>query len=63
MEWISIKERYPETAGDYLVSGGGKVWVAEFMFIMNIRGFANGCHNPAIEAWMPFPEPYIQTED
>jgi len=58
MEWISIQEKYPDEDGNYLVSGGGKVWVAMFMKIANIHGFCNGCKNPMIEAWMPFPKPY-----
>lgn len=63
MEWISIQERYPDKPGDYIVCGGGKVWIAMFMTLLNIHGFCNGCKNPMIEAWMPLPEPYSKEQE
>ena len=29
-EWVLCKERLPEKEGNYLVSGGGKIWICEF---------------------------------
>lgn len=57
-KWTSIKERHPGKEGFYLVSGGGKIWIAMSMKLKNIHGFCNDCKNPTIEAWMPLPEPY-----
>lgn len=58
MKWTSIQERYPDEPGDYIVSGGGKIWIATYMKLCNIHGFCNNCKNPMIEAWMPLPEPF-----
>ena len=60
MEWTSIQEKYPDETGEYLVSGGGKVWIAMYMRLNNIHGFCNDCKNPIIEAWIPLPEPYCK---
>ena len=60
MKWTSIKEGYPDEDGEYLVSGGKNVWIANFMKLANIHGFCNDCHNPPIEAWMPLPKTYVK---
>lgn len=62
-KWIPINETLP-SVGTYLVSGGGKVWIADFKIFNDIMvGFANPAQNPVIEAWMPLPKPYKEAEN
>ena len=59
MDWIKNTDRRPEKAGLYLVSGGGKIWICEFLCISEVLcGRSNHARNPIIEAWMPLPKPY-----
>lgn len=60
-KWTSIKERYPDKEGFYLVSadhGNYHPWIAEMLIIEGIKGFCNGAMMPCVGAWMPLPEPY-----
>ena len=60
-KWTSVKERYPEKEGFYLVSadhGNYHPWIAEMRIFRGIKGFCNGAAMPCIGAWMPLPEPY-----
>ena len=59
MDWISNSDKKPEKAGLYLVSGGGKIWICEFLYLgEKICGWSNPAMNPMVEAWMPLPKPY-----
>lgn len=60
-KWISVKERYPEKEGFYLVSadhGNYHPWIAEMRIFKGIKGFCSGAVMPCVGAWMPLPEPY-----
>jgi hypothetical protein len=60
-KWTSIKERYPEKEGFYLVSadhGNYHPWIAEMRIFNGIKGFCNGAAMPCVGAWMPLPEPF-----
>ena len=60
-KWTSIKERYPEKEGFYLVSadyGNYHPWIAEMRIFKGIKGFCNVAAMPCVGAWMPLPEPY-----
>lgn len=60
-KWISVKERYPEKEGFYLVSadhGNYHPWIAEMRIFKGIKGFYNGAVMPCVGAWMPLPKPY-----
>lgn len=57
--WIPMSEQPPKESGKYYVSGGGKVWICEYIIIPNfIGGWCNDAENPVVQAWMPRPEPY-----
>ena len=63
--WIPCSERLPEKSGKYYVSGGGMVWICEFLIIPNFTGgWCDDVANPEIQAWMPcnIPEPYQEGE-
>lgn len=63
-EWIPCSERLPEKSGQYYVSGGGKVWVCNFLIIPDFKGgWCNDVSNPVVKAWMPMPEPYKKEGD
>ena len=57
-KWIPISERMPEESGKYLVCGGDKTWICDFMCLGITCGWCNDVRNPRVEAWMPLPEPY-----
>lgn len=60
-KWTSVKERYPENEGFYLVSadhGNYHPWIAEMKTFRGVKGFCNGAAMPCVGAWMPLPEPY-----
>ena len=60
-KWTSVKERYPEEEGFYLVSaenGNYHPWIAEMRIFRGIKGFCNGATMPVVGAWMPLPKPY-----
>lgn len=60
-KWTSVKERYPEKEGFYLVSadhGNYQPWIAEMRIFKGVKGFCNGAVMPCVGAWMPLPEPY-----
>lgn len=62
-KWIPWPDRRPEHSGPYLVSGGGKVWLCEYLAFGNLpRGWLNNINNPCVRAWMPLPEPYREDE-
>jgi hypothetical protein len=54
-EWISVKDRLPEIAGDYLVykSGDEVNYFQDVMWFQVISGFAS---NYYISHWMSLPE-------
>ena len=54
--WIPVTERLPEECGNYLVSGGGNLWLCEWIG----SGWVNSVRNPVIESWMSLPEPYYR---
>jgi len=59
--WIPISERLPEESGMYLVSGRWKnepyeVWICEFMYLGELKGWANDAKRPIVTAWMPLPK-------
>ena len=58
--WKDIKDELPDKPGYYLVSGGGKVWIAEMMLVGEIKGWANDARNPCVEAWMQLPDAYVR---
>ena len=61
-KWISVKERYPDKEGFYLVSadhGNYLPWIAEMKIFGGVKGFCNGATMPCVGAWMPLPEPYF----
>lgn len=63
--WTSIKERYPDKEGFYLVSadhGNYLPWIAEMKILCGVKGFCNRSTMPCIGAWMPLPEPYNRTD-
>ena len=63
--WISVKERYPDKEGFYLVSadhGNYLPWIAEMKIFCGVKGFCNGATMPCVGAWMPLPEPYNRTD-
>ena len=63
-DWIPCSERLPEKSGQYYVSGGGKVWVCNFLIIPDSKGgWCNDVSNPVVKAWMPFPKPYEEEGD
>ena len=59
MEWISIKERYPETSDIVLVSDGEEV--APMRYFGQYKGsddWSSYFHNVLdVTHWMPLPEP------
>ena len=60
-KWISVKERYPDKEGFYLVSDGdgrSRPWIAKMLNLAGTKGFCNDAAAPMIRAWMPLPEPY-----
>lgn len=58
-QWIPCSKRLPKKSGQYYVSGGGKVWICEFLIIPNFTGgWCNNAVDPVVKAWMPLPEPY-----
>ena len=62
-EWIPVSERLPQTTGLYLVTGkwwdkARQIWLCEFARLADVAGWFNGAENPAVDAWMPLPEPY-----
>ena len=57
-QWTPISERMPEESGKYLVCGGDKTWICDFMCLGITCGWCNDVRNPRVEAWMPLPEPY-----
>ena len=59
--WKDIKDELPDEPGYYLVSGGGKVWIAEMMLVGEIKGWANDARNPCVEAWMQLPDAYVRS--
>lgn len=62
-KWTSIKERYPEKEGFYLVSaehGNYHPWIAEMRIFAGVKGFCNGAVMPVVGAWMPLPAPYME---
>lgn len=58
--WIPKEEQMPDEPGVYLVSGGGKVWLAECAFMMGVKGWCNHANNPMVEAWMPVPRAFVR---
>ena len=61
-KWTSIKERYPDKEGFYLVSadhGNYLPWIAEMKIFGGVKGFCNGATMPCVGAWMPLPQPYV----
>ena len=65
--WIPISEKAPEESGMYLVSGRWKnepyeVWICEFMYLGELKGWANDAERPIVTAWMPLPAPYEPQE-
>ena len=61
-KWTSVKERYPDKEGFYLVSadhGNYHPWIAEMRIFCGVKGFCNGANMPCVGAWMPLPEPYV----
>lgn len=54
-QWIPVEERLPESSGEYLVSGGGKVWICDFWRIAGVRGWCDSVNNPVVGYWMPLP--------
>ena len=64
-KWTSVKERYPDKEGFYLVSadhGNYLPWIAEMKIFCGVKGFCNGAAMPCVGAWMPLPEPYNRTD-
>lgn len=57
--WTRNSDKKPTVPGDYLVSGGGKVWVCKWIELLGMcGGWSNSVSNPCVEAWMPLPKPY-----
>ena len=59
-EWISVKDRLPDKAGDYLVAlpykwTGGIDWVIDRIYFRGKTTWATA--NKRISHWMPLPEP------
>ena len=64
-KWTSVKERYPDKEGFYLVSadhGNYLPWIAEMKTLCGVKGFCNGATMPCVGAWMPLPKPYNRTD-
>lgn len=59
--WTDIRDYLPDAPGYYLVSGGGKVWIAELMLVGETKGWANDAGNPCVEAWMELPDAYVRS--
>jgi len=57
-KWTLISERLPEESGKYLVCGGDKIWICDFMCLGITCGWVNDARNPRVEAWMSLPKPY-----
>lgn len=67
-QWIPCSKRLPKKAGKYYVSGGGKVWICEFVIVLNsfagvTGGWCNPASNPVVQAWMPLPEAYKERRE
>lgn len=61
--WIPISQKVPDESGMYLVTGHWKnepseIWICEFMYLGEIKGWANDAKRPMVTAWMPLPKPY-----
>ena len=53
-EWIAVKDKLPDTDGEYLVSlDNGRIVVADERGIIENHDF-----EPKMMAWQPLPEPY-----
>lgn len=53
-EWIAVKDKLPDTDGEYLVSlDNGRIVTADGRGIIDNHDFA-----PKMLAWQPLPEPY-----
>ena len=68
--WTPCSKGLPKKAGEYYVSGGGKVWICEFVVlntfpggVMCVGGWCNDASNPAVQAWMPLPKPYEERQE
>ena len=57
-KWIPVTERLPEESGKYLVCGGDKIWICDFMCLGITCGWYNDARNPRVKAWMNIPKPY-----
>lgn len=60
MKWISVNDRLPDKAGDYLVAiadrwRGKTNWIIDRVFFRGKTTWATG--NQEIEYWMPLPAP------
>lgn len=64
-QWIPCSKRLPKKSGQYYVSGGGKVWICEFLIIPNLTsGWYHDASKPMVQAWVPFPkQPYKENAD
>lgn len=53
-EWVAVKDKLPDTDGEYLVSlDNGRIVVADDLSIIENHDF-----EPKMVAWQPLPEPY-----
>lgn len=68
MEWISVKERLPETDSSFLVAGRDRYvtvadwYAAEQRWDLSREDKAIGVSSATITHWMPLPEPPEQSE-
>jgi len=61
--WVKCSTRLPNQSGNYLVSGGGKIWICECISYLHLSGWVNNAANPVVQAWMPLPEPYNEVTE
>ena len=58
-QWIPCKDRLPQQSDFYLVSGGEKVWICQYIFLKDTYGgWVNDANNPVVTAWIPLPRAY-----
>ena len=64
MEWISVKDRFPDHGGKYLcVFSNPKITVGVLSYVKKLGRWRNiFCHDFCVTHWQPLPKPPKEME-